>query len=93
VAHIKKLTKDDMMEFFRDYISPSSPKRSKLAIHLVAQAAGVGVQDQPSLLTKSKSKANVFENISVFKLQKDFSKGPQPVTDLSEFADLDVNCS
>jgi hypothetical protein len=83
--------KENMMEFFGDYISLLLPKRLKLAIHLLAQAVGgvVGVQDQLSLPTKSKSKANVIENILAFKSQQGISTGPQPVTDLSEFANLD----
>jgi insulysin len=93
VAHIKDLTKENMMEFFGEYISPSSPKRSKLAIHILAQAAGraVGVQSQLSLPTESKSKANTIENIWGLKSQQDISvsAGPQPVKDLSEFENLD----
>jgi insulysin len=37
-AHIKALTKADMIEFFKEYILPSSSARSKLAVHLNAQA-------------------------------------------------------
>ncbi|KAL1868234.1 hypothetical protein VTK73DRAFT_3761 [Phialemonium thermophilum] len=37
-AHIKLLTKADMIEFFKRYIDPKSPSRSKLAVYLVAQA-------------------------------------------------------
>jgi insulysin len=34
---VKALTKKDMVEFFEYYISPSSPSRAKLAVHLHAQ--------------------------------------------------------
>ncbi|KAK4156700.1 ubiquitin carboxyl-terminal hydrolase [Chaetomidium leptoderma] len=37
-AHIKPLTKADMIEFFNEYIHPSSPSRAKLAVYLEAQA-------------------------------------------------------
>jgi insulysin len=37
-AHIKPLTKADMIEFFNHYIHPSSPSRAKLAVYLEAQA-------------------------------------------------------
>jgi insulysin len=32
------LTKADMIEFYQQYIHPSSPARSKLAIHMAAQS-------------------------------------------------------
>ncbi|KAK3902491.1 Metalloenzyme, LuxS/M16 peptidase-like protein [Staphylotrichum tortipilum] len=37
-AHIKPLTKADMIAFFNHYIHPSSPSRAKLAVYLEAQA-------------------------------------------------------
>ena len=37
-AHVKMLTKADMIEFYQQYIHPSSPARSKLAIHMAAQS-------------------------------------------------------
>lgn len=40
MAYIKQLTKADMMEFYSHYILPSSPKRSKVVVYLVAQMAG-----------------------------------------------------
>ena len=39
VAHIKPLTKDQMINFFEYYIHPQSPARAKLAIHMVAQSS------------------------------------------------------
>lgn len=38
-AHVKQLTKADMIEFYEHFIHPSSPARSKLAIHMKAQSA------------------------------------------------------
>ncbi|KAH6624653.1 Metalloenzyme, LuxS/M16 peptidase-like protein [Chaetomium sp. MPI-SDFR-AT-0129] len=37
-AHIKPLTKAEMIEFFNQYIHPNSPSRAKLAVYLEAQA-------------------------------------------------------
>ena len=37
VNHIRKLTKQDMQEFYARYIDPESPTRAKLSIHLNAQ--------------------------------------------------------
>lgn len=45
-AHIKALTKSDMIAFYNQYILPSSAARSKLAIHLHAQANTTGSDPQ-----------------------------------------------
>jgi len=37
VEHIRKLTKQDMQDFFAKYVDPQSPTRAKLSIHLNAQ--------------------------------------------------------
>lgn len=38
VAHLRPLTKSDLVEFFNRYIHPTSPTRAKLSVHLIAQA-------------------------------------------------------
>ncbi|PWY80090.1 hypothetical protein BO83DRAFT_459862 [Aspergillus eucalypticola CBS 122712] len=38
VEHIEPLTRKDILEFFNQYIHPSSSTRTKLSIHLIAQA-------------------------------------------------------
>ncbi|CZR61550.1 related to insulysin precursor (metalloendopeptidase) [Phialocephala subalpina] len=37
-AHIKQITRDDMVDFYQTLIDPKSPRRSKLAVHLHAQS-------------------------------------------------------
>jgi insulysin len=37
VANIEPLTKTDMKDFFMYFISPASPHRAKLSVHLIAQ--------------------------------------------------------
>jgi insulysin len=39
ITLIEKLSKPDLMDFFRRYIHPSSQVRSKLSIHMVAQSS------------------------------------------------------
>ena len=39
VAHLKPLTKADLIEFFNRYIHPTSPTRAKLSIHMIAKAS------------------------------------------------------
>ena len=38
VAHITPLTKADIIAFYDRYISPLSPERAKLSVHLIAQS-------------------------------------------------------
>ena len=48
VENIEPLTKNDILEFFNQYIHPSSPTRAKLSVHLIAQAklgASVAAKD------------------------------------------------
>ncbi|OIW34047.1 UCH-domain-containing protein [Coniochaeta ligniaria NRRL 30616] len=52
-AHIKPLTKADLIEFFSQYIHPKSPARAKLAIYLVAQAKSDVSTKQISELIKT----------------------------------------
>ncbi|KAK0722768.1 Metalloenzyme, LuxS/M16 peptidase-like protein [Lasiosphaeria miniovina] len=37
-AHIKALTKAELLEFYNHYVHPSSPHRAKLAVYFIAQA-------------------------------------------------------
>ncbi|KAG6014527.1 hypothetical protein E4U43_006434 [Claviceps pusilla] len=39
-AHVKELTKADMVEFFKTYLSPSSSTRARISVHLKARGAG-----------------------------------------------------
>ena len=39
-ANVKSITKAEMQEIFKKFISPSSPQRARLSIHLHAQDAG-----------------------------------------------------
>ncbi|KAK4218084.1 UCH-domain-containing protein [Rhypophila decipiens] len=53
VAHIKPLTKTDMIEFFNEYLHPKSPSRAKLAVYFVAQAkSDVSTQQISEVIAK-----------------------------------------
>lgn len=39
VENLEPLTREDILDFYRTYIHPSSPRRAKAAVHLVAQAS------------------------------------------------------
>lgn len=39
VAHLRPLSRADLIEFFNHYIHPTSPHRAKLSVHMIAQAS------------------------------------------------------
>ena len=39
VSHLKPLTKSDLIDFFNQYINPTSPSRAKLSVHMIAQSS------------------------------------------------------
>ncbi|RAL63565.1 hypothetical protein DID88_003609 [Monilinia fructigena] len=57
-ANVKALTKDDMIQFYDQFILPSSPLRSKLAIHLIAQGTSLpeGKPEEQSILAVNKDR-------------------------------------
>ena len=55
VAHIKPITKADIIEFFNHFVKPTSPARAKLAIYLEAQAKSDVTTKQISDLIKTLS--------------------------------------
>ncbi|KAI9841127.1 MAG: Insulinase (Peptidase M16) [Sclerophora amabilis] len=42
-AHIASISQNDLVQFFSHYIDPSSPSRSKLSVHMIAQALSTPV--------------------------------------------------
>jgi insulysin len=91
VSDINALTREDMIEFFGYYISPLSPNRSKLAIHLYTQG-GEGTPTPAEVVNvpenESKQRPYVIDNIRDFKSRLPLSTGPQPVASLIEFAEV-----
>ncbi|EAQ85623.1 hypothetical protein CHGG_06876 [Chaetomium globosum CBS 148.51] len=80
--HIKLLTKADMVNFFMDYIHPTSPSRAKLAVHL--EASGVSTKD--AKLPSANGTTPVFiEDVRSFKANLD--AGAIPPRDLKEYED------
>ncbi|KAM0526284.1 hypothetical protein ACHAPS_004017 [Verticillium nonalfalfae] len=50
--HIKKLTKADMVEFYRTFVKPGSATRAKVSVHLVAQSSAESDEKMTELLQK-----------------------------------------
>ncbi|KZF20164.1 LuxS/MPP-like metallohydrolase [Xylona heveae TC161] len=48
VAHLKPVTKDEVLSFFHHYIHPSSPTRAKLSVHLLAQTSPHAIAEKTS---------------------------------------------
>jgi len=89
-AHIKALTKEDMIEFYNQFIIPSSPLRSKLAIHLVAQGSSLP-EEKPEAqaalaVNKDRKDAEDGEAISV----KPEGNGTKPfvITDVRQYKSM-----
>ena len=45
VAHLRPLTKEDLINFFDYYIAPTSPARAKLSTHMIAQLSAKAIGD------------------------------------------------
>ncbi|KAF9699478.1 hypothetical protein EKO04_002692 [Ascochyta lentis] len=52
IVNIKLLAKNDMLDFFNQYIHPSSPTRARLSVHLIAQAATGGAAARESTVVQ-----------------------------------------
>lgn len=64
-AIIRNLTKDDVVKFYNKFISPSSPDRSKISVHMHAAA----IPQQPSDVAKGEQqKALLAQALSQFLL-------------------------
>ncbi|TEY42656.1 hypothetical protein BOTCAL_0387g00100 [Botryotinia calthae] len=61
VENIEALAKKDILEFFNQYIHPSSPTGAKLSIHLIAQAStGVSAAAEDRTATENNTNASTF---------------------------------
>lgn len=83
VQHIEPLTKQDMLEFFKRYYHPHSPRRAKISTHLIAQASATDIaantstsEKQEKLIETLTSMLNQLglENVNAADLQKRLEK-------------------
>ena len=61
--HIKPLTKSDMIEFFNQYISPTSTSRAKLSVHMIAQSTP---KDVIGSMTPAEQKEKVIDTFGKY---------------------------
>jgi len=79
-----------MIEMFKHYISPSSPARAKLAIHLHAKAVSDASMKNGISVSEYSNVPYIIKDVREYKSRLAITAGPQPVNDLSEFEDIDA---
>ncbi len=84
-----------MIDFYKHRILPSSPIRSKLAIHLNARKSGYVDEGNKTGMMEIKvqgdgSTSSVSMDVMEFKAMLMTGAGPQPVKDIREFEDFDT---
>ncbi|KXJ85139.1 peptidase M16 inactive domain-containing protein [Microdochium bolleyi] len=91
-THVKQLTKEEMIAFYQDVISPTSVKRAKLAIHLLAQGLSSDATkpessaQQECIPAQSNGRAiTVITDVRDFKASLAAIPGAQSVQPLSDF--------
>lgn len=85
VAHIKPLSKEEMIQFFDYHINPTSSTRAKLSIHMIAQASPKAVGGSMSGEEKSeKVLALLGKFLTVTGVEADMEKLQQ------QFGDVDI---
>ncbi|KAL3476459.1 Metalloenzyme, LuxS/M16 peptidase-like protein [Aspergillus californicus] len=100
-AHVRSFTKSDILDFYNQMIDPESLTRAKISTHMKAQTnapaaeqKNLASEDGP-VPTNGTKKAAAREpvyitNVTEYKASLPVSKGPSPVTDLTEFEDFDA---
>ncbi|CZR55699.1 related to insulysin precursor (metalloendopeptidase) [Phialocephala subalpina] len=97
-THLEKLTKENVVEFYKEYFLPTSPLRSKLVIQLIAQNAAQTqakeVEEKVRTVDLKEDgqqvEAVLIKNIKEFKSMMEVKASPQPIKDIKGFEDLDV---
>ncbi|KAI1168102.1 peptidase M16 inactive domain-containing protein [Nemania serpens] len=94
-ARVEKLTKAEMVDFYKTFIDPTSPTRAKLVVQLIAQ----GVSSKPEEADAKKDEVTppisngtqpiLITSVRDYKARMAATAGPRSVHDMSEFEDLD----
>ena len=61
VENIEPITKAEILDFYREFIHPSSPTRAKIAIHLIAQSS---VADLAAKTSSTEKREKLVETVS-----------------------------
>lgn len=96
-AQVKALTKADMITFYSHFIHPTSPARSKLAVHLIAQTPGSAeatenpirsaIEKGMKVLSLNKDRHDQEDGEIIGNIKKEDGNGTTPfiITDVREF--------
>ncbi|KAI1148070.1 peptidase M16 inactive domain-containing protein [Nemania diffusa] len=101
-AHVEKLTKAEMIDFYSTFIDPASPKRAKLVVQLIAQGVSSGPKDTDAKKEETEAEKEettppisngtqpvLITSVRDYKARMAATAGPCAVHDLSEFEELD----
>ena len=65
MAILRTITKQGIIEFYEKYITPTSPQRAKLSIHLIAEKS-TEQNKAPNLFTPEQQKQMLVQNLTQF---------------------------
>lgn len=85
VAHLRILTKKDLINFFDHYINPISPARAKLSIHMIAQLSAKSIGDT---MDSAEQKEKVISLLGKYLNSLGLEVDDEKLT--KRFADVDV---
>lgn len=98
-ANVRALTKQSMIEFYRQYIDPESRSRAKFSVHMVARGKAEDTKTSEETqdsspaasekaITNNKPAPVYITNVPDFKARQTLTASPSPVVDLSYFEEL-----
>ena len=80
VAHLKRLTREEMIDFFNFYIHPASPARAKLSVHMVAQSSPKTIAGSMTSLEKEKVTVSLTKYLNAMGISADTETLSQRLT-------------
>ncbi|TGO62295.1 hypothetical protein BELL_1121g00020 [Botrytis elliptica] len=86
-ANVKALTKEDMIQFYNQFILPSSPLRSKLSIHLIAQGTSLpeAKPEEQTVLAINKDRKDAEDGEAIAVKAEGNGTVPYVITDVRQF--------
>ncbi|KAJ8128750.1 hypothetical protein O1611_g4882 [Lasiodiplodia mahajangana] len=94
-AQVERLTKAEMIEFYKTFMDPASPHRAKLIVQFIAQSTAPKSEEADAKEKKATSPVSngtqpvLITSVRDYKARMAVTAGPRSVHDLSEFEELD----
>ncbi|XP_019877386.1 insulin-degrading enzyme isoform X4 [Aethina tumida] len=98
VAYLKTLTKEDVINFYKNILKENSPHRKKLAVQVVSSAeGGAGLLSEAERLGDAKPRdtetpPTVIEDVTVFKSTHEMHPLVQPYINITRKDDSRIEC-